>query len=134
MSIERFADDVADLVDRVAGGGPVDVWGFSLGALTATSRAVRHPGSVRRPVLAAGNVRMDGYHPEIIAPEQDDPRLPTQAEFASSPDRAGGCNHRRPVSDSHREHVLPAINRGFSAPATGRPPGRHGPATWRCVR
>ena len=53
MSIERFADDVAELIDRVAGGGPVDVWGFSLGALTATGVAVRHPSKVRRLVLAA---------------------------------------------------------------------------------
>ena len=43
MSIERFADDVAELIDRVAGGGPVDMWGFSLGVLTATSLALRHP-------------------------------------------------------------------------------------------
>jgi len=82
MSIERFADDVAELIDRVAGGGPVDVWGFSLGALTATSLAVRHPAKVRRLVLAASNIRPDGYHPEITAPEQNDPRLPTQEEFA----------------------------------------------------
>lgn len=81
LSIERFADDVAELIDRVAGGGPVDVWGYSLGALTATSLAVRHPGKVRRLVLAASNIRPDGYHPEITAPEQDDPRLPTEAEF-----------------------------------------------------
>jgi pimeloyl-ACP methyl ester carboxylesterase len=32
-------------------------------------------------VLAASNIRMDGYHPEITAPEQDDWRLPTQDEF-----------------------------------------------------
>src|SRR3954468_9746102 len=83
MSIDRFADDVAELVDRVAGGGPVDVWGVSLGALTATSLAVRHPGKVRRLVLAASHIRPDGYHPEITAPEQDDPRLPTEAEFSS---------------------------------------------------
>ena len=83
MSIERFADDVAELIDRVADGGPVDVWGFSLGALTATSLAHRHPATVRRLVLAASNIRMDGYHPEITAPEQDDPRLPTEAEFAT---------------------------------------------------
>ena len=83
MSIERFADDVAELIDRVAGGGPVDVWGFSLGALTATSLAVRHPAKVRRLVLAASNIRPDGYHPEITAPEQDDPRLPTEEEFAT---------------------------------------------------
>jgi pimeloyl-ACP methyl ester carboxylesterase len=83
MSIDRFADDVAELIDRVADGGPVDVWGFSLGALTATSLAVRHPAKVRRLVLAAVNIRPDGYHPEITAPEQDDPRLPTEDEFAT---------------------------------------------------
>src|SRR4029453_16343034 len=47
MSIERFADDGAELIARGAGGGPVDVWGFSLGALTATSLALRHPARVR---------------------------------------------------------------------------------------
>ena len=83
MSIERFADDVAELVDRVAGGGPADLWGFSLGALTATGVGVRHPSKVRRLVLAAVNIRPDGYHPEITAPEQDDPRLPTEQEFAA---------------------------------------------------
>lgn len=80
LSFERFADDVAELIDRVVG-GPVDVWGFSLGALTATSLALRHPDKVRRVVLAASNIRPDGYHPEITAPEQDDPRLPTEEEF-----------------------------------------------------
>ena len=83
MSLERFGDDVAELIDRVAGGGPVDVWGFSLGALTATSLAIRHPATVRRLVLAASNIRPDGYHPEITAPEQDDLRLPTGEEFAT---------------------------------------------------
>ncbi len=82
MSIERFGDDVAEIIDLVADGGPVDVWGFSLGALTATSLALRHPAKVRRLVLAASNIRPDGYHPEITAPEQDDPRLPTEEEFA----------------------------------------------------
>jgi pimeloyl-ACP methyl ester carboxylesterase len=81
MSVDRFADDVAELIDRVAGGGPVDVWGYSLGALTATSLALRHPAAVRRLVLAASHLRPDGYHPEITAPEQNDPRLPTQEEF-----------------------------------------------------
>lgn len=74
---------VAELVDRVAAGGPVDLWGFSLGALTATGVAVRHLSKVRRLVLAAVNIRPDGYHPEITAPEQDDPRLPTEQEFAA---------------------------------------------------
>ena len=59
------------------------MWGFSLGALTATSLALRHPAKVRRLVLAASHIRPDGYHPEITAPEQDDPRLPTGEEFAA---------------------------------------------------
>src|SRR4029078_450039 len=83
MSIDRFADDVAELIDRVADGGWFALWGFSLGALTATALAVRHPAKVRRLVLAASNIRPDGYRPEITAPEQDDPRLPTADEFAT---------------------------------------------------
>jgi pimeloyl-ACP methyl ester carboxylesterase len=83
VSIERFADDVAEVIDKIADGGPVDVWGYSLGALTATSLAVRHPAKVHRLVLAASHIHPDGYHPEITAPEQDDPRLPTQEEFAT---------------------------------------------------
>jgi pimeloyl-ACP methyl ester carboxylesterase len=82
MSIDRFADDVAELLDRL-GIERADLWGFSLGALTATGVAVRHPERVRRLVLAAVHIRPDGYHPEITAPEQDDPRLPTEQEFAT---------------------------------------------------
>ena len=82
MSIDRFADDVAELLDRL-GVEQADLWGYSLGALTATGVAVRHPSKVRRLVLAAVHIRPDGYHPEITAPEQDDPRLPTEQEFAA---------------------------------------------------
>jgi pimeloyl-ACP methyl ester carboxylesterase len=96
MSIDRFADDVAALLDRLAV-ERADLWGFSLGGLTATGVAVRHPERVRRLVLAAVHIRPDGYHPGITAPTQDDPRLPTEAEFASwqagyeavAPDPAG---------------------------------------------
>ena len=82
MSINRFADDVAALLEHL-GIERADFWGFSLGALTATGVAVRHPSKVHRLVLAAVNIRPDGYHPEITAPEQDDPRLPTEEEFAA---------------------------------------------------
>jgi pimeloyl-ACP methyl ester carboxylesterase len=82
MSINRFADDVAALLDRLDV-ERADLWGFSLGALTATGVAIRHAEKVRRLVLAAVNIRPDGYHPEITAPEQDDPRLPTEQEFAA---------------------------------------------------
>ena len=82
MSIDRFADDVAELLDVLAV-DRADVWGFSLGGLTATALAIRHPSRVGRLVLAAVHVRPDGYHPEITAPSQDDPRLPTEEEFAT---------------------------------------------------
>jgi pimeloyl-ACP methyl ester carboxylesterase len=82
MSIERFADDVAALLDHLAI-ERTDLWGYSLGALTATGVAVRHPAKVRRLVLAAVHIRSDGYHPEITAHEQDDYRLPSEEEFAS---------------------------------------------------
>src|SRR5947208_4944445 len=82
MSIDRFADDVAELLDRL-GIDRADLWGFSLGALTSTGVAIRHPAKVGRLVLAAVNIRPDGYHPEITSPEQNDPRLPTQEEFAA---------------------------------------------------
>src|SRR3954464_12109363 len=82
MSINRFADDVAELLGRI-GIERADLRGFSLGALTATGVAIRHPSKVRRLVLAAVNIRPDGYHAEITAPEQNDPRLPTEQEFAA---------------------------------------------------
>src|SRR5439155_18950026 len=104
MSIERFADDVAQLIDRVADGMPVDVWGYSLGALTATSLAVRHPVKVRRLVLAASHIRPDGYHPEITAPAQDDPRLPTEQEFA-----AWQADYQAVAPEP--EHFLPFLER-----------------------
>jgi pimeloyl-ACP methyl ester carboxylesterase len=80
MSINRFADDVAGLLDHL-GIERADLWGFSLGALTATGVAIRHSSKVRRLLLAAGHIRPDGYHPGITAPEQNDPRLPTEQEF-----------------------------------------------------
>jgi pimeloyl-ACP methyl ester carboxylesterase len=81
MSIDRFGDDVAELLDALDI-GRADLWGFSLGGLTATALAIRHPERVGRLVLSAAHLHPDGYHPEITAPEQDDPRLPTEAEFA----------------------------------------------------
>src|SRR5437660_10004102 len=41
MSIDRFADDVAELIDRVADGRPVAEAGSSLGAPTAPGPTVR---------------------------------------------------------------------------------------------
>src|SRR3954447_17439935 len=73
MSIVRFADDVAELLDRL-GIERADLWGYSLAGLTATGAAAPHPSKVRGLLLAAGRFRPEGYPPEIPAPEQDHPR------------------------------------------------------------
>jgi pimeloyl-ACP methyl ester carboxylesterase len=51
------------------GVGRTDVLGFSLGGLVAVEFARRHPGRLRRLVLAAVHSRPDGYHDEIRSPD-----------------------------------------------------------------
>ena len=110
MSIERFADDVAELIDRVADGGPVDVWGFSLGGLTATALAVRHPAKVRRLVLAASHIRMDGYHPEITAPEQDDPACRRERSSRAGRPTTRRWRRTRPTSFRSWSVIQPVVH------------------------
>jgi pimeloyl-ACP methyl ester carboxylesterase len=96
------------------------VWGYSLGALTATSLAVRHPAKVRRLVLAASNIRPDGYHPEITAPEQEDPRLPTEEEYWSKSE-GPECPYRR-VEGARVATRRPSTTRpALPVPAARRP-------------
>lgn len=45
--IDGFARQLADLVDQVAGAGPVDVVGHSMGGLIAARYMADHPGRVR---------------------------------------------------------------------------------------
>lgn len=82
FSIGQCAEDVVALLDRL-GIERADVLGYSLGGLVSIDIATRHPQRVGRVVLAAAHFRPDAYHPEITAPEQDSPRLPTEDEFAA---------------------------------------------------
>ncbi|MFC7625044.1 alpha/beta fold hydrolase [Microlunatus sp. GCM10028923] len=82
FSIRQCAEDVIALLDHL-GLDQADLLGYSLGGLTATEVAVLAPDRVRRVVLAATHFRPDAYYPEITAPEQDSPRLPTEADFAA---------------------------------------------------
>jgi pimeloyl-ACP methyl ester carboxylesterase len=84
VTLANFAGDVVGLFDHL-GVDQADMFGFSLGSLVATEAAVTHPDRVGRLVLASGHIRPDGYHPEILDPEQMgvSPRLPTEEDFAA---------------------------------------------------
>ena len=76
MTFEHLADDVVGLLDQL-GIEQTDVFGFSLGGLTAYQLLVDHPGRIRRAVVASADHRNDRggeSHPE---------RLPTEADFAA---------------------------------------------------
>lgn len=81
FSIRQCARDVLALLDEL-GLEQADLFGYSLGGLVSIDAAVLRPERVGRLVLAAAHFRPDAYYPEITAPEQDSPRLPTGADFA----------------------------------------------------
>ncbi|WP_152361421.1 alpha/beta fold hydrolase [Microlunatus speluncae] len=80
FSIRQCADDVLALLDHL-GIDQADFLGYSLGGLTSTDLATRHPERVGHVILVASHFRPDAYYPEITAPEQDSPRLPTEDDF-----------------------------------------------------
>lgn len=82
FSIRQCADDVVALLDHLDL-ERADLFGYSLGGLVSTEVATNHPDRVDRLVLAAAHFSPDGYYPEITAPEQDSPRLPTETDFAA---------------------------------------------------
>jgi pimeloyl-ACP methyl ester carboxylesterase len=58
-SFEGSADGVAALLEELSA-GPVDVLGFSNGGQVAMQLAIRHPGAVRRLIVASAPFRRDG--------------------------------------------------------------------------
>jgi pimeloyl-ACP methyl ester carboxylesterase len=87
LSMDNLADDVIALLDQL-GIDRADLYGFSLGGLTAMQAAMRHPRRVRRLVVASIHFRPDGYHDEIRNPAAypDGTRMPTEADFRSMHD------------------------------------------------
>ncbi len=59
-SLERMADDLVTLLSGAVTHRPVDVLGTSYGGMLAQVLALRHPGTVRRLVLASTVAYVDG--------------------------------------------------------------------------
>lgn len=105
-SFERSADDLASLLAALHC-GPVDVLGFSNGGQVALQLAARHPGSVRRMVVASAPFRrsgmVDGFWEGLAAGTFDDLPAPyRQADLAVSHDP----EHARRMFESDRALML----------------------------
>jgi pimeloyl-ACP methyl ester carboxylesterase len=66
LSYEQMADDMALLLGHL-GHEQADVAGYSMGGGAALQLAIRHPGLVRRLVVASASYRYDGMPEEAIA-------------------------------------------------------------------
>ena len=68
ITYEKMADDLAALIDHL-GAAPVDVVGWSDGAIEALLLGIRHPAKVRKLVAMAANLNptTQAVHPETIA-------------------------------------------------------------------
>jgi pimeloyl-ACP methyl ester carboxylesterase len=64
LSYAQMADDTAELL-RQLDIRQADVFGYSMGAVSALELTLRHPGLVRKLALASGSYRLDGYVPEL---------------------------------------------------------------------
>ncbi|WP_232662773.1 alpha/beta fold hydrolase [Pseudonocardia sp. TRM90224] len=82
ITLDNLAGDVVALLDQL-GIEQVDMFGYSLGGLTALRVAMLHPDRVRRLVAAATHYRSSGYHPGIRPPQPElsADRMPTMEEF-----------------------------------------------------
>jgi pimeloyl-ACP methyl ester carboxylesterase len=65
FSYEQFADDTAALLGHV-GIEQADVYGYSLGGGVALQLGLRHPGRVRKLVIASASYSSDGVYAEVL--------------------------------------------------------------------
>jgi pimeloyl-ACP methyl ester carboxylesterase len=64
ITYEGMADDVAVFLEHLEI-EEADAFGFSMGGGVALQLAIRHPGSVRRLVVASASYTSDGMQPEL---------------------------------------------------------------------
>jgi pimeloyl-ACP methyl ester carboxylesterase len=65
LSVEQMADDVAAAL-RHLGIEPADIFGYSMGSNVALHTVIRHPGVVRKLVLASATYNLNGVHPGLM--------------------------------------------------------------------
>ncbi|GLZ01064.1 alpha/beta hydrolase [Actinoplanes sp. NBRC 103695] len=92
VTFENSADDVAEVL-RELDLGPVDVLGFSNGGNVALRLAMRHPGLIRRQIVASAFYRRDGlvdgfWDGMAQATLESMPQLYRDADAALNPDPA----------------------------------------------
>ena len=84
MTIEALAGDVVALLDQL-GVAEVDVFGFSLGGLVAYAIVLAAPDRVGKLIVASADAhRPPGRESAPLA--DDDPRMPTTADFQAMRD------------------------------------------------
>src|SRR5262244_3656231 len=66
MTFESMADDVAELL-RYLKIESADVFGYSMGGTVALQVAARHPGAIRKLIIASAVFKSDGWSPETRA-------------------------------------------------------------------
>ncbi len=88
LSYEQMADDVAALLRHLEI-EEADVFGYSMGGGVALQVAIRHPGVVRKLVVASASYTSDGVYPEVLATiEQLTPDLFGGTPWRAAYDRA----------------------------------------------
>ena len=65
LSNEAMADDVAAAIEQLEL-GPVDLYGYSMGAFVALLVTLRHPQLVRKLVFMSATYTMSGVHPGLM--------------------------------------------------------------------
>jgi pimeloyl-ACP methyl ester carboxylesterase len=65
FSYEHFADDIVALLEHL-GVDRADVYGYSLGGGVALQLGLRHPGRVRKLVIASASYSSEGLYPEVL--------------------------------------------------------------------
>ena len=69
---------------------------------------MRHPAKVRRLVLAASNIRADGYHPEIDGARTGRPAPPDRGGVRNLAGRLRGWRRTRPTSSRSSSACSPS--------------------------